>query len=78
MNDIYICISQTSPQWQNTALFHETALLAKISAYNDRLIEEAAEIKLHLNNKNRDKGFKLSKAWNHSTNLLRHSNTHTS
>jgi hypothetical protein len=36
----------------------------------------SAEIKLHQDNKNKEKGFKLSKAWNHSTRLLKHSNTH--
>jgi hypothetical protein len=44
----------------------------------NQLVKEAIEIKLHLNNINREEGLILSKAWNLSTKLLRHSNIHTS
>jgi hypothetical protein len=43
----------------------------------DRLVKEATEIKLHPDNINREEGFKLSKAWNPSSSILRHSKTHT-
>jgi hypothetical protein len=57
--------------------FHEPEVLAKASGYMG-LVKKATEIKLHTENINREKGSKLSKAWNHSTSLLRHSNIHTS
>jgi hypothetical protein len=53
-------------------------VLAKISGYMHRPVQEAIEIKLQPDNINRGEGFKLSKAWIPSTGLLRHSNTHTS
>jgi hypothetical protein len=58
--------------------FHETEILAETSDCMDRLVKEAIEIKLHLENLNREEWFILSKAWNPSTSLLRHSNTHIS
>jgi hypothetical protein len=44
----------------------------------DQFVKEALEIQSHLNNFNTGKGFKVSKAWNPSTRLLRHSNTQRS
>jgi hypothetical protein len=44
----------------------------------DRLAKEVNEIKLHPDSKNREGWFKVSKAWNPSTSLLRHSQIHTS
>jgi hypothetical protein len=58
--------------------FHKTEVLAQTSGYMDRLVKEAIEIKLHPDSISRLEGFKLSKVFNSSTNLLRHSNTHTS
>jgi hypothetical protein len=58
--------------------FHETEMLAKTSGYIDRFVTASTEIKLHLNNINREEGFIHSKAWNPSNRLLRHSNAHTS
>jgi hypothetical protein len=58
--------------------FHETEALAKTSGYMYRFVEGATETKLHPDNINREEKFKLSKAWNTSTGLLRHSNTHSS
>jgi hypothetical protein len=55
--------------------FHEIEVLAKTSGYVDQLAKEAIEMKLHLNRK---EGFKLCKAQNPSTSLLRHSSTHVS
>jgi hypothetical protein len=43
----------------------------------DRLVKVATEIKLHPDDMNREEGFRLSKAWNPSTKLLRDTNTHT-
>jgi hypothetical protein len=59
-------------------MFHEIELLAKTSGYIDKFDTAAIEIKLHLNNINREEVFELSTAWNPSTRLLRHSNAHTS
>jgi hypothetical protein len=58
--------------------FHESQVLPKTSGYMDWLVNEAIEIKLHPENMNREEGFKPSKAWNPSTRLCGHSNTHTS
>jgi hypothetical protein len=71
MNDIYICINHRNPQWQNTAPV-KLKYHPKTSCYMDWFFK-AVEIKLHPDDINRDKGFKLSKAWNPSTRLLRHS-----
>jgi hypothetical protein len=43
-----------------------------------RLFREAIGIKAHLDNINREKGFKLNKEWNPGISLLRHSNAHRS
>jgi hypothetical protein len=56
--------------------FRETEALVKISGYMARLVREAIEIKLGQDNINKEEGFKLSKAWNPSTSILRHSNAH--
>jgi hypothetical protein len=57
--------------------FRETEALVKLSGYMARLVREAVEMKLRPDNINREEGFKLNKAWNPSTSLLRHSNAHT-
>jgi hypothetical protein len=44
----------------------------------DRLVKKAVEIKLHPDSINREGWFKVSKARNPSTSLLRYSQTHTS
>jgi hypothetical protein len=54
--------------------FCETKIPAKTSGYMKSLVEEPIKIKLHLDNINRGEWFELSKAWNPSTKLLRHSN----
>jgi hypothetical protein len=48
------------------------------SAYqgSPNIVKEATEIKFHPDNINREERFKLSKAWNPSTSLLRNSNTY--
>jgi hypothetical protein len=56
--------------------FQETETLAETSGYMDLLVREAIEIKLHQNSINREERVKFRKAWNPSTSLLRHSNTH--
>lgn len=80
MTGMYMYISRTSPQWQKQ---HCIRPLHQVSRDRDtspniRLVKEALEIKLHPNNMNREKGFKLRKPWNPSTRLLKHSNTHRS
>jgi hypothetical protein len=52
--------------------FHETEVVARISGYMDRLVKEPITIKLHPDSINREKGLKISQAWNPSSNLLRH------
>jgi hypothetical protein len=41
--------------------FQETKVIAKTSGHMDQLVKEVAEIRLHTNNFNREKGFKLSR-----------------
>jgi hypothetical protein len=53
--------------------FPETEVLAKTSGCMARLVKEPIEIRLHPNINN-EEGFKLSKAQNPSTRLLRHPN----
>jgi hypothetical protein len=48
------------------------------SGYMHQLVKEAIEIKLHVDNTNREEGFKLSKTWNLSTRFLKYSNAHRS
>lgn len=68
MKDIYVCINQTSPQTEHSfesghrIMFHETEVLAETSDYMDRLVKAARDIRLHPDNINREKGFKLSKS----------------
>jgi hypothetical protein len=40
--------------------FKDTEILAKTAGYMNKLVKEAAEIRLHLNNINREEEFKLS------------------
>jgi hypothetical protein len=42
----------------------------------DRLITEAIEIRLHLNNINREEGFNLSQAWNPAIEILQTNTRH--
>jgi hypothetical protein len=43
-------------------MFYETKTLAQTSGYTDQLVKEAVEIKLHLDNRNREEGFEFSEA----------------
>jgi hypothetical protein len=45
-------------------------VLAKTAGYIDQLVKEAIEIRLNLNNINREEGFKLSQAWNLAIKIL--------
>jgi hypothetical protein len=47
----------------------------KTSGYKDQLVKVATDIRLHPKNIKREKGLKLSKAWNPSTRSLGHTNT---
>jgi hypothetical protein len=46
-------------------------VLTEAPCYMDRFVKAALEIKLHLNNFSTGKGFRLSKAWNPSTQTHR-------
>jgi hypothetical protein len=71
-------VAEHSTESGHRIKFHETEGLAETSGYMERLVKEAIEINLNPENINREERFKLSKAWNPRTSLLRHSNTHTS
>jgi hypothetical protein len=51
--------------------FNES-ILDRASGYMDRLVKEAIQIRLNQKNFNRDRGFKLSRAWNPVTKLFNH------
>jgi hypothetical protein len=57
--------------------FSETEVLTKTPGYTDRFVKKTIEIKWHPDNICGEEGLKLSNAWNRSTSLLRHHNTHT-
>jgi hypothetical protein len=69
-------VAEHSIELDHWIMFHETEVLAKTSGHMGGLVKEATEIKLHPDNINREEGFKVSKAWNPRTRLLRHSSTH--
>jgi hypothetical protein len=48
------------------------------TALNQATFQGGNKIKLHLNNINREEGFKLRKTWNLSTRLLSYPNAHKS
>jgi hypothetical protein len=69
-------VAELSTESDHRIEFHQTESLAKKTGYMDRLVAEPTEIKLHPDIINREEGFKLSKALNPSTGLIRRSNTY--
>ena len=56
-------VAEHSLEQQHRILFEDTTALHRTSRYNDRLIKEAIEIRLHPENYNRDSGQQLNPAW---------------
>jgi hypothetical protein len=68
-------VAEHSTESSHWIKFQKTEVMAKMSDHMDLIVKEATEIILHLNNINREEGFKLSESWNPSSRLLGHTNT---
>jgi hypothetical protein len=55
-------IAEHSIELDHRIRFHNTAILASKNRYLDRIIMEAIETELHLNNMNKETGFCLNKS----------------
>jgi hypothetical protein len=56
----------------------KTEVGVETSGYMYSLVKETTDIKLHLDNMNKEERFKPNKARNSSTRFFKHANTHTS
>jgi hypothetical protein len=59
-----VAVAERIIEWDHQIKFKDTEELTKTAGYMDRLIKEAIEIRLHPNNINTEKGFKLNQEWN--------------
>jgi hypothetical protein len=69
-------VAEHSTESGHRIKFHETEVPAKTSRLHGPTCQRSTEIESNPDNIKREKGFKLSKVWNPSTSLLRHSTTH--